>query len=122
MPTTCHSLTDGYVHCSLLAAGLSESNVAAIWLKDTNNNPPPNQFPSTAQTLQCDIETLITGSVPTSPSGCSSSFTFEGLQKHFQNLKVIYLASRTYAGYANDTQNPETYSYETGFANKWAIS
>jgi len=119
-PTSCSPITNGYVHCSLQQVGLKEKDVAAIWLKATNDLPPLNDFPATAQTLQCDIETIILG-MP--PNGCTNTFTpFQGLAAHFPGLKMVYLSSRTYAGYANDAYNPETYSYETGFANKWAIS
>jgi len=120
-PASCSPITNGYVHCSLKAAGRTESQVSAIWLKATNDLPPANDFPATAQTLQCDIETIILGTAP--QTFCPSNSTpFQGLGKQFPNLKAVYVSSRTYAGYANDLYNPETYSYETGFANKWAVS
>ena len=37
-------------------------------------------------------------------------------------LKIAYLSSRTYAGYARVPQNPEPHSYESGFAPKWIIA
>jgi hypothetical protein len=40
----------------------------------------------------------------------------------FPNLKIAYLSSRTYAGYAKAPRNPEPRSYESGFAPKWIIA
>jgi hypothetical protein len=44
------------------------------------------------------------------------------LQEKFPNLKIAYLSSRTYGGYAGGPLNPEPHAYESGFAVKWVIS
>jgi hypothetical protein len=41
--------------------------------------------------------------------------------ERFPSLKIAYLSSRIYAGYASVPQNPEPHSYESGFAPKWII-
>jgi hypothetical protein len=50
------------------------------------------------------------------------------LPKRFPNVKLVYLSSRTYGGWAKAPRgraggpgNSEPYSYETGFAVKWLI-
>jgi hypothetical protein len=109
--------TNGYVDNAL---GHHESEVVAVWLKVTNANDT-SAFPTDATNLQCDIETIITGHPPTfCPTFAGTAFI--GLKAYFQNLQFVYVSSRSYAGYhSNDTINPEPYSYETGFANKWAV-
>ncbi len=39
----------------------------------------------------------------------------------FPNLRVAYLGSRIYAGYADGPLNPEPYAYEGAFAARWLI-
>jgi hypothetical protein len=48
--------------------------------------------------------------------------TLHNLHDKFPNLKMVYLSSRFYAGYAASPLNPEPYAYEGGFAMKWAIA
>ena len=36
-------------------------------------------------------------------------------------MKLAYLSSRTYGGYATTPLNPEPYAYESAFAVKWLI-
>jgi hypothetical protein len=38
------------------------------------------------------------------------------------NLKITYLATRIYSGFAENGGSPEPYAYETGFAAKWVIA
>ena len=46
----------------------------------------------------------------------------EGVARaRYPNLGLIYLASRTYAGYASTNLNPEPYAYEGGFSMRWLI-
>jgi Flp pilus assembly pilin Flp len=39
----------------------------------------------------------------------------------FPNLRIAYLSSRIYGGYARDRLNPEPYAYEGAFAVRWLI-
>src|SRR5438045_6495196 len=36
-------------------------------------------------------------------------------------MRLPYISSRVYAGYATSPLNPEPYAYESGFAVKWLI-
>ena len=40
----------------------------------------------------------------------------------FPNLQLIYVSSRTYAGYATTALNPEPQAYDSGFAVRWLIN
>ena len=40
---------------------------------------------------------------------------------HFPNLKIAYLGSRIYGGYAETRLNPEPYAYEGAFVVRWLI-
>jgi hypothetical protein len=42
-------------------------------------------------------------------------------KQRWPNLRVAYLSSRIYAGYATSPLNPEPYAYEGAFAVRWAI-
>jgi hypothetical protein len=88
----------------LAAAGVTGNQVQAVWLKQANAGPIA-AFPEEAKKLEADIvETL------------------HNLTDRFPNLKIAYLSSRIYAGYATTPLNPEPHAYEGGFAVKWAIA
>ncbi len=43
------------------------------------------------------------------------------LKQAFPNLKLLYVITRTYGGYALTQLNPEPFAYETGWGVKWLI-
>ncbi len=84
-------------------AGVSRAQVQAVWLKQADAGP--NQgFPQYAQILQAELAKIV-----------------RLLHERFPNLKLVYLSSRTYAGWAKTRLNPEPYAYESGFSVKWLI-
>ncbi len=87
----------------LTDAGLSDEQVQVVWLKDARarSNLP---FPLDALLLKSDLREIV---------GL--------LYQRFPNLKIIYLSSRTYGGYATIDLNPEPYAYQSAFAVKWLI-
>ena len=87
----------------LAAMGLTVAQVQVAWLKEANANPPDN-FPIHAQELRDDLEAVA-----------------NNLHDRFSNLKLCYVSSRTYGGYATIPLNPEPQAYETGFSVKWLI-
>ena len=91
------------VDARLSHAGVTPLQVQIAWLKEANANPTA-PFPTHAETLQAQLAQIT-----------------RVAKNRYPNLKIIYLASRTYAGYASTTLNPEPYAYESGFSVKWLI-
>ncbi|HEY3044036.1 MAG TPA: hypothetical protein VGJ39_08420 [Vicinamibacterales bacterium] len=87
----------------LASAGVTANQVAIAWIKLAEAGPTQG-FPQAARILQGNIVTVI-----------------QQLKQRFPNLKLAYLSSRIYAGYATSTLNPEPYAYESGFSVRWAI-
>jgi hypothetical protein len=88
----------------LKAAGVTRQQVQAAWVLQAN--PGPNRpFPAEVKELQQNL-----------------ADTLHVMQDRFPNLKIAYLSSRTYAGYATSPLNPEPHAYESGFAVKWLIA
>lgn len=105
----------------LAAAGVSAAQVQAIWLKETDATLNPAQmkmmglpgtyetplhmgFPRGARTLQGELEKIV-----------------RIMPGFYPNLKLVYVSSRSYGGWALREGNREPWSYETGFSVKWLI-
>ena len=90
----------------LMPQGLSEAQVQALWIKCADAQPTVS-LPNSA----ANAYTLVTelGNV------CRA------VRVRYPNVKVVFLSSRIYAGYATTALNPEPYAYEGGFAVKWLI-
>ncbi len=84
-------------------AGVTTAQVAVVWLKQADANPTAG-WPAYAQALRDELAVLL-----------------RLLTQRFPNLEIAYLSSRTYAGYASTTLNPEPYAYESGFSVRWVI-
>ncbi len=87
----------------LKAAGVTRAQVQVVWVKQADARPTEG-FPKYAQKLQGELANIV-----------------RVLHDRFPNLKLTYLTSRTYGGYAKTPLNPEPYAYESGFAVKWLI-
>lgn len=90
--------------------GLSESQVQVIWLKQANRGSPARpSLPSP----DADAYVLL----------ASLGNTVRTLKVRYPNLQQVFVSSRTYGGYAANpnTNSPEPYAFETGFAVKWLI-
>jgi hypothetical protein len=89
----------------LAAAGVTARQVQVMWVKHACIQPAAlGDFPKHAQQLK--------------------EFTVDSLniaRERFPNLRVAYLSSRIYAGYASTRLNPEPYAYESAFAVRWVI-
>jgi hypothetical protein len=87
----------------LTAAGVTGAQVQAVWLKEALKRPTET-FPADARRLQADLHRIV---------------TVLGLR--FPNVRLVYVSSRTYGGYATTALNPEPYAYQSGFAVKWLV-
>ena len=86
--------------------GVTQNQVVAIFMEDTDGIAT-GTFPTDISNLQSEYETVM-----------NTMLTL------FPNLKMVYFSSRVYGGFSNGVgtpDNPEPYSYEVGYAVKWAI-
>ncbi len=90
----------------LAQAGLTEAQVQVAWLKVANPNPTVSLPASNA-----DANILLSG----------MGNIVRAMKIRYPNLRIVYVSSRIYAGYASSTLNPEPYSYESAFSVKWLI-
>jgi len=90
----------------LKPAGLAEDQVEVIWLK--NADPRPSVALPAADAEAYVYEREI-GEMA------------RAARARYPNLKLMFISSRIYAGYAAVPLNPEPYAYEYGFSVKWAI-
>jgi hypothetical protein len=94
----------------LKAAGVTPAQVQVVWIKETNPAPHLDGFPAYVQALQSELVKIV-----------------QIVSKRFPNMKLAYLSSRTYGGWAKTPPgrqapgNSEPFSYESGFAVKWLI-
>jgi len=86
-------------------ADLSAKQIQVAWMKQAEARPEQyGDFPKHAKQLQ---ENLVKG--------------LANLKEKFPNLRIVYLSSRIYGGYATTNLNPEPYAYEEAFAMRWLI-
>ncbi|HUG91004.1 MAG TPA: hypothetical protein VML55_09235 [Planctomycetaceae bacterium] len=89
----------------LAQAGVTPEQVQVVWLKQARINPGGiGEFPRHAEELAGHIQTIL-----------------HRLDEEFPNLRLAYLSSRIYAGYARGALNPEPYAYESAFAVRQLI-
>ena len=88
----------------LSAAGVTAKQVQVVWLKQAIIGLQ-RPFPAEAKRLQGYL-----------------ADTLRNLNDRYPNLKITYLSSRIYAGYATTPLNPEPHAYEGAFAVKWVIA
>jgi hypothetical protein len=87
----------------IVMSSVSDTQVQAAWVK-LADAMPTLPFPDDARKLQSETQQII-----------------QMARSRFPNLRLVYLSSRIYAGYADTNLNPEPYAYEGGFAVKWLI-
>lgn len=86
-------------------AGVKAAQVQVVWMKQAQKRPVRlGEFPLHAQNLRDDMAIIL-----------------KLLKARFPNLRIAYLSSRIYAGYAVTDLNPEPYAYESAFSVRWLI-
>jgi hypothetical protein len=90
----------------LQTLGLTEAQVQVAWVKLANPTPL-DSLPGTADALvlQAALGRVV-----------------RAMKARYPNLRMVFLSSRIYGGYATTTLNPEPYAYESGFSVKWLIA
>jgi hypothetical protein len=89
----------------LSVARVTPAQVQIVWIKQARNSPSRlGEFPRHAEALKDNLIAML-----------------QEAQRRFPNLKLAYLSSRTYAGYARSTVSPEPYAYESAFAVRAVI-
>jgi hypothetical protein len=89
----------------LTASDVTPAQVQVLWIKQARKGPAAlGEFPAHAKALQADLKNIVLLA-----------------KKRYPNLKLVYLSSRTYAGYATTALNPEPYAYESAFSVQWLI-
>ena len=85
------------------AAGVTPAQVQVVWLKQAVIGPS-RDFAFETPRLQGYLEKIVNTA-----------------KSRYPNLRIAYLSSRIYAGYATSRLNPEPYSYESAFAVRGLI-
>ena len=87
----------------LAQAQVTPAQVQAAWIKLANKRPG-GSFQEHARKLESDTLAVL-----------------HNARALFPNLRIAYLGSRTYGGYATGPLNPEPYAYESAFPARWLI-
>ena len=89
----------------LRQADVSHEQVQVAWVKQARIAPGSiGEFPKHAEEMKGHMVTIL-----------------NMLKERFPNLRLAYLSSRIYAGYAKSTLNPEPYAFESAFVVRWLI-
>ncbi len=93
----------GVAESRLHEAQVTPKQVQVAWIKLANKGPR-GELHEHARKLQLDTQAVI-----------------QNAKGRFPNLRIAYLSSRIYGGYAASALNPEPYAYESAFSVRWLI-
>ncbi len=89
----------------LALAHVTPAQVQIVWLKQARSSPARlGEFPRHVDVLKDHLIAIL-----------------QEAKRRFPNLRVAYLSSRTYGGYARTAISPEPYAYESAFAVRGVI-
>jgi hypothetical protein len=102
---TAESRPWGEVEKRLGAAGVTAKQVQIVWVKQALiQQGQHGAFPAHAKKLQEETGKIV-----------------RLAKAKYPNLRIAYLSSRIYAGYAKSPLNPEPYAYEGAYSMRWLI-
>ena len=87
----------------LASANVTPKQVQVAWIKLANVGPT-GKLSEHGKKLQRDTVAVL-----------------QNAKARFPNLRIAYLGSRIYGGYATGRLNPEPYAYESAFVVRWLI-
>lgn len=87
----------------LESSGVTPLQVQAAWIK-LANKMPSGSLEDHGRKLERDTVAVL-----------------QQAAARFPNLRIAYLGSRTYGGYAGTALNPEPYAYDSAFVARWLI-
>jgi hypothetical protein len=93
----------GVAEQRLEAAGVKPAQVQILWIKQANAGPKAGRE-AEIKRLQDDMEKLV-----------------QNAKRKYPNLRLAFLSSRIYGGYAQTSLNPEPYAYEGAFSMRGLI-
>jgi hypothetical protein len=94
------------VEAKLKAANVTDAQVQAIWIKQAIAGPAQHgEFPGHVGALENALQKIVVKA-----------------GERFPNLRIVFLSSRIYGGYATGRLNPEPYAYESAFAVRGLIT
>lgn len=107
---------------------LTEEQVQVVWIKEANGGPGVVGC-GTSRSLPCqplcDAATAGCKNAPTTTEAMryeqQLGEILRAAKVRWPNLKLAFVSTRIYAGYATVNLSPEPYAYEYGFSAKWAI-
>jgi hypothetical protein len=111
----------------LAPAGVAEAQVQVVWIKEANGGPgaPNNDCGANGCAPLCDPS--VSGCV--NATNRTEALRYEAqlgeilraAKTRWPSLKLAFLSSRIYAGYATIDLSPEPYAFEYGFSVKWEV-
>jgi hypothetical protein len=95
----------GEVERRLAAAGVTAKQVQVVWMKQALiQQGQYGAFPAHARKFQEEMKKVL-----------------QIARAKYPALRIAYLSSRIYAGYAKGQLNPEPYAYEGAFSVRWLL-
>ncbi len=89
----------------LANAGVTGAQLQAVWMKLAS---PASSYPATFPAGPRQVQAWIRQAVL-------------NLKSKYPSVRIVYLSSRIYAGYASTNLNPEPQAYENAFSVKWLV-